>query len=220
MYLTRITLNTKRRETMNALSSPQMLHGAIESSFSGDRQRNLWRIDWLDNTCYLLVLSTEKAAFSKVVDQFGYPDLERRWETKNYDLLLSRLNQGQVWQFRLCANPVHSSFKEKDQKSGRGKVFAHVTQEQQRQWLIKKSESCGFSLDEDEFDIVNTQWLKFNKGVTGNHKVTLRTATFEGLLTITNIERFKETIVSGIGRSKAYGCGLLTIANRKSESNG
>lgn len=220
MYLSRIALNAKRRETMQALSSPQLLHGAVEQSFDGDRQRNLWRIDWLNNICYLLVLSTEKADFSHIVNQFGYPDSEWEWETKNYEPLLTRLKPRQVWQFRLCANPVHSSFREKDAESGRGKVFAHVTQEQQRQWLLTRAETCGFLLEEDAFDIINTQWLKFNKGENGGHKVTLRTATFEGVLTISDVEHFTQALQSGIGRAKAYGCGLLTIAHRRGDSNG
>lgn len=203
---------------MQALSSPQLLHGAVEKSIDGDKQRNLWRIDWFSNICYLLVLSEEKADYSHIVNQFGYLDSEWQWETKSYNPLLSRLKQGQVWQFRLCANPVRSSFKEKNQKSGRGKVFAHVTHDQQRQWLIKKSELCGFMLEEDAFDVVETKWLQFSKGYKRRAKVSLHIVTFEGVLTVTNVERFKQTLVYGIGRAKAYGCGMLTIAQVRGDN--
>lgn len=212
MYLSRIALNAKRRETMRALASPQLLHGAVEQSFNGDRRRNLWRIDWLGDTCYLLVLSVSPPDFANIDAQFGYQDSTRKWETKNYDLLIERLQPGQVWRFRLCANPVRSSFREKDETSGRGRVFAHVTQEQQRQWLEARAGACGFSLKKDAFDVVHTQWFKFSKGTEGNRKVTLRTATFEGVLTICDLERFRQALLSGIGRAKAYGCGLLTVA--------
>ena len=33
MYLSRIELDTKRRTTMIALASPNIIHGAIEASF-------------------------------------------------------------------------------------------------------------------------------------------------------------------------------------------
>jgi CRISPR system Cascade subunit CasE len=217
MYLSRIALNTRRREAMNALISPQLIHKAIEDSFDGERKRNLWRIDWYRNTCYLLVLSPERGNFSHIVNQFGYPDSEWQWETKSYEPLLSRLSSDQIWQFRLCANPVRSSLKEKDEDSNRGRVFAHVTQKQQKQWLLNKAEACGFRLEEDGFDVIHTRWLKFYKG-SKNHQVTLRTAIFEGLLTITDVESFKESLISGIGRAKAYGCGLLTLARTKSDS--
>ena len=62
MYLTRIALDLNRRETLRALASPHVIHGAVESSVppgeSEKRERNLWRIDYLEPNCYLLVLST------------------------------------------------------------------------------------------------------------------------------------------------------------------
>lgn len=219
MYLSRIALNTKQRETMRALDMPKLLHGAVESSFPGERQRNLWRIDWLGDVCYLLVLSTERPDFTYLVEQFGFPDSDRCWETKDYDPLLARLQVGQSWRFRLCANPTRSSPREKDEASGRGKVFAHVTKEQQRQWLIRRAEDCGFLLENNAFDVVYSQWKNFRKGKDGNREVTLRMVTFEGILTISNLEQFKQTLVCGIGRAKAYGCGLLTIAGRGGEGD-
>lgn len=195
---------------MRALTSLQLLHGAVEQSFEGNRQRNLWRIDWLGNTCYLLVLSAERPDFTHIAEQFGYPD--SKGETKDYDPLLARLQVDQVWGFRLTANPTRSSFKDKGKVSGRGRVFAHVTQEQQRQWLLMRAESYGFTLEENAFDVVHMQWKKFLKGKDGNREVALHTATFEGVLTISDLECFKQTLLSGIGRAKAYGCGLLTIA--------
>lgn len=212
MYLSRIALDANRRETMKALASPQLLHGAVEQSFDGRRQRNLWRTDWLGGKCYLLVLSTDKPDFSRIAEQFGHPQTERPWETKIYDQLLARLQAGQTWRFRLRANPVHSSSRDKDAESGRGKVFAHVTQTQQKQWLLARAEACGFTLKEDAFDVVHTQWIKFHRGTDSSFEVTLRTATFEGVLTITDAERFRQTLMSGVGRAKAYGCGLMTIA--------
>jgi CRISPR system Cascade subunit CasE len=212
MYLSRIALNESRRETMEALTSPQLLHGAVEQSFDGSRKRNLWRVDWLGGACYLLVLSSGQPHLSHIAEQFGYPQTEKPWDTKSYDKLLTRLQAGQTWQFRLRANPVRNSFQDQDKDLGRGKVFAHVTQAQQKQWLLSRAEACGFTLAEDEFDVVHTQWVKFRKGTDGSREVTLRTATFEGMLTITDAERFQQALLSGIGRAKAYGCGLMTIA--------
>lgn len=212
VYLSRIALNAKRVETMRAISSPQVLHGAVERGFAENRQRSLWRIDWVGHTCYLLVLSSEKPNFSHIVEQFGYPDSERQWLTKEYAPLLERLQLGQIWQFRLRANPVRSSSDKKDAESGRGKVFAHITPEQQRQWLLKRASACGFILEEHTFDVVDTQWKKFRKGKDRSHEITLRTATFEGILKISDLEKFKKSLLSGVGRAKAYGCGLLTIA--------
>jgi len=211
-------LDAKQRETMQALSSPHILHGAVEQSFAEKDNRKLWRIDWLSDACYLLVLSQEKPDFTHIANQFGFPAQRPPWETKDYNLLLSRLQKGQ-WHFRLRANPTRSSLNEKDKTSGRGKVFAHVTQEQQRNWLLLKAEACGFQLAEDEFGVVHSQWVKFQKGKNSKSKVVLRTVVFEGKLTVIDLERFEQTLLSGIGRAKAYGCGLLTIANHRDSSH-
>ena len=40
MYLTRMELNTKNRDTMHLLSSPEKIHGLVESAFQGERKRN------------------------------------------------------------------------------------------------------------------------------------------------------------------------------------
>jgi CRISPR system Cascade subunit CasE len=42
--------------------------------------------------------------------------------------------------------------------------------------------------------------------------VTLTTATFEGRLRITDLGLLQAALLGGIGPSKAYGCGLLTLA--------
>ena len=39
----------------------------------------------------------------------------------------------------------------------------------------------------------------------------LREATYEGVLTVTDVDKFKELLCNGIGRGKAYGMGLLTV---------
>jgi CRISPR system Cascade subunit CasE len=220
MYLSRVSLNAQRSDTMQALASPQLMHRAVEGCFDSERQRRLWRVDWLGDACYLLILSPEQPDFTHIVKHFGYPDSEQPFQIKDYDPLLARLQTGQVWRFRLRANPVHSSCTEKDKNSGRGKVFAHVTQEQQRKWLLERAERYGFALDKNAFDVVHTRWLTFRKGRGSGHKVTLRTATFEGVLTVTDHELFRQTLLSGIGRAKAYGCGMITIARYHETENG
>jgi CRISPR system Cascade subunit CasE len=216
MYLSRIELNTRRKDTMIALASPERLHAAVESSFpsSADKKfRNLWRIDRLGDALYLLVLSDGKPDFTHIVEQFGWPAAEQRWETKNYAPLLERIEVGQKWQFRLRANPVHSvkqPSNSQDQKpTKRGKVYAHVTVQQQEQWLLDRAAKYGFSLQESSFRVVQQEVKKFQRQ---RNPVTLGIATFEGILEVEDVALFLRTLICGIGRAKAYGCGLLTIA--------
>lgn len=201
MYLSRITLNTAHRQTMKALVSPSIFHGAVENSFDGARARRLWRIDDLNGKKYILILSEAVPKLNQFAEQFGYAG---EYETKDYTPLLERIADGGRWQFRLTANPVVAK--------SHGKIMAHVTPEYQKKWLASRAEKRGFSLNEDEFQTVQSKWYDFHKrnGADDSH-VRLLSVTFEGILTVTDAKQFKETLCSGIGREKAYGQGLLTI---------
>ena len=196
---------------MRALAMPNLLHGAVEFAFEGPRERNLWRLDMLNGSCCLLILSQRPPDLASAVRQFGYPDARPSWETKPYEPLLQRIESGSVWHFRLTANPTVSQ-SGKDGK--RGKVLAHVTPEYQKRWLMQRAEKGGFALTEDGFEVIQNRWLRFQKEGQGR-PVSLLAVTFEGTLTVTDTPLFCQTLKSGIGRGKAYGMGLLTIAGGK-----
>lgn len=205
MFLSRIPLDRYNRNTLRALSSPSIFHGAVESSFTGDRKRNLWRIDCLGNQLYLLLLSDCEPQLSSFCSQFGQGKYS--FETKSYDRLLDRIKTGDKWRFRLTANPTKSISDRKNRKSG--KVVAHITTDFQKKWLVEKSEKNGFYVTENSFDIVQSRWVRFYK--KGNNAISLISVTYEGVLEVTDADLFKNALTNGIGRGKAYGMGLLTI---------
>ncbi len=207
MYLSRIELDEKNRATMQALESPGIIHGVIERCLEGPRERNLWRIDHLNGKCYLLVLSHAQPNFLHLSSQFGRPG--DAGEIKGYDTLIQRIANGQNWCFRLRANPIHSAATEKEGE--RGRIHAHVTTEQQRRWLMERAVRNGFSIDADGYDVVDTRWYKFEKSRNESNTVTIHTVTFEGFLLVTDVGLFTKALTSGVGKAKAYGCGLLTI---------
>lgn len=211
MYLSRIELDVQKGDTRRAIVSPQIMHASIENCFpdmEGAKARKLWRLDRLRGKLYLLLLSPDQPVFQKFSKQFCPPDA--LGEVKDYDVLLSRIEQRQRWRFRLRGNAVHSVSK---QRESRGKVYAHVTIEQQRGWLIKKASTCGFALDENAFDVTESDVIRFWRK-SEKKPVTLGIAVFEGILEVTDAEQFKNSLTQGIGRAKAYGCGLLTVAEQ------
>ena len=210
-YLSRVTLDLTRRNTMKALASANLIHGAIEKSFEGPRRRNLWRVDTVGGHTYLLILSDGQPELSNVCTQFSPQGVEKAWESKPYEPLLGRIHEGDVWHFRLTANPTHSSKKDGGE---RGKVYGHITPEYQKQWLMDRSEKNGFHLEGEDFRVVERRWLRFHKGPEGGRPVTLLSVTYEGILKVTDSEAFKHVLCKGIGRGKAYGLGLLTVAKR------
>lgn len=212
MYLSRIPINLSHRETVRAVSVPEYLHAAIEDCFEGQRQRNLWRIDNINGRSFLLIVSRQKVNFSPVFEKFGG---EGSWETLQYEPLLKTLAEGQKWYFRLRANPTKSLFDSKNPEK-RGKVVA-VRPGQEKQWLESRGLDNGFSADPNEFEMVEQVWKRFTKGKNTNRRgVVIYTVVYEGVLTITDPQRFSTALSNGIGRGKAYGCGMLTIAGRNS----
>ena len=205
MYLSRIKLDTRKRNTMIALANPQKFHGAIESSFPGERERNLWRLDELGGDTYLLVLSKELPDLAEAAKQFGFG--AEAFETRDYDKLLERITLGSRWQFRLTANPTICKKKTSDAK--RGEVMAHITVGHQEEWLGSRSGKYGFDVAPDEFRVTGNRSYSFSKH--GERRVTLLSVTYDGILTVTDPEKFRAAMVEGIGRGKAYGNGLLTI---------
>lgn len=123
LYLSRMTLDVTKRKTLQALSSPNLFHGAVESSFDmteAVRQRNLWRIDRLNGNYYLLILSREKPDLSEAITQFA-PEGEG-WTTKEYDPFLEKIKADSWWHFRLTANPTYQKAAEKIKEA----EFVHI----------------------------------------------------------------------------------------------
>ena len=203
MYLSRVAIDIKRYESMKALYNLEILHGMIESSFEGERKRNLWRVDRMGGQDYLLLLSKMPPQTNSLPEQIGYTD--SAWETKPYDGLLTRITEGSKWFFRLTANPTVAT-PAKGRK--RGKVKAITIVPKQREWLKRQSIAKGFLLQEDRFDVVQSEWKTIKKA---GKEIQIFASTFEGVLTVTDTEAFCKSLTEGIGREKAFGMGLLTV---------
>lgn len=203
MYLSRILINTQKYETMRALYNLEIMHGIVERTFDGNRQRNLWRVDKFAGEYWLLLLSSIPPENNRAAEQIGY--VNSSWETKSYETLLKKIEVDSKWRFKLIANPTISTFID---STTRGKIKAITTTHGQREWMEKQGNNCGFSLESNQYDVVSSEWKTFKKK---NREIQVIAATFEGVLTVTDKEKFKNALLSGIGREKAYGMGLLTV---------
>lgn len=209
MYLSRVQIEEKNRQRVKDLNHLGAYHNWVESSFpdefgSGERTRKLWRIDKLQGRRYLLVLSEKQPD----LDKLAYYGVANTAESKSYNVLLDRLEVGMKLRFRVTLNPVISISTGK-QSGKRGKVMPHVTIEHQTKYLMDRSLKNGFQLNENEFSITERSMEPLKK--QKHHPVRLSKVSYEGLLTITDIELFKEALINGIGKKKAYGCGMMTV---------
>lgn len=220
MFLTRMPLNPARRGTRKLLSSPQTMHATVLAGYVDPHPtpegRVLWRLDQYEDgrKIFLYVASPDKPDFTHIIEQAGWPTTAA-WETRSYDGLLDSLRMGQRWQFRLTANPVHAVRLDGWSHS---KPLAHVTVKQQERWLLDRAAKMGVAPTsgrgesqpgDPELAVVARAVHRFKRN---GASVTVATATFEGQLEVTDAEALRCTLTHGIGRAKAYGCGLLTLA--------
>ena len=106
---------------------------------------------------------------------------------------------------------------------------ARLTQDAGERWLQEKEAENGFKLlpveiearDDSDFEeepeqkvfpvIVNGYQQHRFKKRNVSKPIVMSTLDFEGLLEVTDVEKFKKILFEGIGSAKAFGCGLMLI---------
>lgn len=246
MFITRFPINRTRRATPRLLSSPYRLHAAVAGSFPGDTKpsatssdgtaaRILWRVDLeLSGAAWLYIVSPTSPSLVGLDEQIGSPDGPPRWETRDYEPLLSRITAGQLWAFRLVANPTRDVRRDLTGAASSdiiGKRVSHLTVAQQAAWLIGNSASSSDNGPDDNASrAVRHGFTVTNDDATGQPRlivadrhewqcrradgktITIVTARYDGVLRVLDADLFRHTLTHGIGHAKAFGCGLLTIA--------
>jgi CRISPR system Cascade subunit CasE len=191
---------------------------------------------------HLYIVSPDRPDLTHLVEQAGWPAVADAqapgWQTKPYGALLDRLAAGDRWAFRLTANPVHSIRRTDDEPR---KITAHLTPVHQMKWLLERQERCGFRIlekpaaerllpsgtthsgkhehhgDRYQLSVRDQRNLAFDRtrntsGPSKNKPVTVLAVTFDGRLEITDPDAMRRALTQGVGRAKAYGCGLITLA--------
>ncbi|MEU1376092.1 type I-E CRISPR-associated protein Cas6/Cse3/CasE [Streptomyces triculaminicus] len=239
MYLTRFRINTARAGARRLLGSPNFMHGAVNMAFpdppprDGTEPRVLWRVDPAPaGRADLFIVSPGRPDLTHLVEEAGWPGLEQPgWTTFVYDEFLGRLTPGSTWGFRLTANPVHNIRRPVDSRDTPTKRAAHVTPRHQIGWLLQRQERAGFEvvhipverrLTEHGHahevivdDRLPLQFRKSDTAATTRHQVRFTRVTFDGRLRVTDVDVFRRTLTHGLGKAKAYGCGLMTLAPLK-----
>ncbi|MGX7107627.1 type I-E CRISPR-associated protein Cas6/Cse3/CasE [Hutsoniella sourekii] len=208
MYLSRVKIDSNNRQKIRDLTHVGAYHNWVEQSFPNEiadatRSRKLWRIDTIGSEDYLLIVSEKRPDLQRL-ERYGVPHSA---ESKDYTPFINKLFEGQRARFRVSLNPVIA--KSRAESGLRGRVMPHVTVEHQMEFLLKRAEKNGFHLNEKEFFVKESDFVLFKK--SGQRDIRLSKVTYEGTLTITDIEQFRKTLTQGFGKKKAYGFGLLTV---------
>ncbi|MEX3610774.1 type I-E CRISPR-associated protein Cas6/Cse3/CasE [Rothia sp. LK2588] len=219
MWFSSISINPQKRMGRILLANRQEMHKAVLQAFPPHAigqtgGRVLWRLDSEKHAHTLYVVSPVEPDFTHIVENAGW--LSQTWNSIDYGGFLEKLMVGQEWGFRLQANPV----KRQHIAGGRGKVLPHVTPIQQVHWLVNRSERLGFTTmphegEEPSVSVTRREDLRFDRNDENlggrRRQVTLRNVQFDGVLKVTDADALKSALINGIGKGKAYGCGLMTL---------
>lgn len=190
----------------------------------------------------LLTLTQSRPDWTHIVEQAGWPVADGdHFAIRDYTPLLAQLATGREFAFRVTASPVQNTSTPDKTSPHRTKTPAelhhrsyrlpHRTAAHQLTWFLTRTLHWGFDIPAARTDtpapgldsearnahepkdvrVTDRTRRTFTKPGT-RVPVTLTTATFEGRLQITDPKLLEAALLGGIGPSKAYGCGLLTLA--------
>jgi len=130
------------------------------------------------------------------------------WQVKPFDPCFT---SGEQFRFRLAANPTRRLSKHSPdaREESIGKRVP-VPSDRLIDWLDRRAQVAGFSLDKDA-TVVQAGYVYFNKRGKGQGQ-RLRSARYDGTLTVTDPDSLRQALISGIGPAKAFGFGLLSLA--------
>lgn len=110
-----------------------------------------------------------------------------------------KLLQADFYRYSICVNPT---------RCVQTKRIPIVDTEEICSWFKRKAEKSGFEVDENCIALNSRRVVRFKKN-TG--LVTLFQVDLSGTLRVTSRADFVKAFYHGIGRGKAFGCGLLQI---------
>jgi CRISPR system Cascade subunit CasE len=230
-YLSRVRINPQRAAARRLLSNPAHLRAAVLAGMPTQpvTRRVLWR---LDNDAYqplVYVVSEERPSFEHMVEQAGWPSAARpQFDVADYSSMLERLRRGERYSFRLGANPTYTVTRRAADGTTRKQRAAHKTVEHQARWLHERADDLGLRIamsvmsgeqqEASQPDLLVAGRTRHRFARNGSGTVTIDVVTYLGHLVVADPERLRAALVSGVGRAKGYGCGLLTIAPVLSEA--
>ena len=221
MYFSKLTLRKTvgTSELMHVFSDVYREHQLLWKLFADDAEASrdfLYRRIAAQGRLNYYLMSARRAS-----------DERNIWiiESKGYD---PRLSKGQVLSFMLRVNPViavkvgdgrhhrcdvvmHKKFQLGYQSMPRGErpPLQEIVRESCQEWLSNRARDNGFQLDAESFSADGYQ--QHVSYARKRQRVAFSSVELSGRLTVVDPQRFRTTLLHGLGKSRAFGCGLLLV---------
>ncbi|MEU9413614.1 type I-E CRISPR-associated protein Cas6/Cse3/CasE [Streptomyces sp. NPDC048281] len=205
--LARIRLNPHSRAVQRDLRDAGEMHRTLMRMVPddlGDAPRQsaglLYRLDESDTTSTLLVQAATLDP-ARLPDGYGHADL------KDLTPMFTALEKGLAVRYRIVVNPVKRERLPLDQKNIRGKIIP-LAGESADHWWTRRAAEVGLHLH----TLLPTPATAQRSAGKNTAHVRLGLLRYDGTATVTDPDALATAILSGIGRSKSYGAGLLSLA--------
>ncbi len=223
MYLTKLVVNYRSREFRRDYADISCMHRTVMSGFpdldteepARKHAAVLWRLDPAGATYVMYVQS----ALQPNYDQLPPGYLQQTAQTRTLEPVLEAAVIGRRLAFRLQANPTRSllSVGGGTGPRRRGKVTALRELPDQIDWLQSQGQRRGFVVPEGsnsqpDVTAVPGMMLTGTRREQQRRQITIYPVRFDGHLVVTDSDAFTAALREGVGRGKAYGCGLLSLA--------
>ena len=242
MFLSKVTLNLRRHRTAFLLADLYAQHRFVMAAFpdgllteagqkaeegvqrEGAQQKAgvLYRTeiggtDERLQTAFLLVQSELEPDWERVAEL--HPDLICASLAKELRLTFA---EGEGYRFRLRASPTICYTNRDEDGVRHPRRSGLFTELEQKAWLDRIAQRSGFEIDADRLLVTpldrregekmgNKAGDKAGREREREH-IRCFQVDFDGVLTVTEASTFTEAFRKGIGRGKAWGCGLLSLA--------
>ncbi|MFI2609511.1 type I-E CRISPR-associated protein Cas6/Cse3/CasE [Kitasatospora sp. NPDC018619] len=213
LWLTRITPDPRSRDARRDTSGAVDLHHRLMSLFpdhvADDEPRRRLGV---------LFRTESTAAGDRILLQSARrPDLDRlpagygQAVTKPLAPLLDALRPGLHIRYRIAANPIRRPTRT-TRELYRLKAVVPLRGTAADEWWARQAESSGLAVG-----TLHSSPLEAAKGNRRSDQRPVRhdRVLFEGTAVITDADRLRTRLTEGIGKGKAYGCGLLSIAPQR-----
>ncbi|OGW78265.1 MAG: type I-E CRISPR-associated protein Cas6/Cse3/CasE [Omnitrophica bacterium GWA2_52_8] len=78
-------------------------------------------------------------------------------------------------------------------------------------WLTARAERAGFALVNEDKNRTTIRVDGYSQKHAFKKDIRFSTVDFSGILEVTDTKLFRQTLFSGIGPAKAFGCGLMLV---------
>lgn len=197
MYLSKLIINLMDRDVLCNFTDSYYWHRNIMSGFPD--------LDSLSPRKEMGILFRKVVTHSSVVlyvQSKVEPDWRNKtwiyqYECKSIDNMIDSLTDNQCLAFNLLCTPYYTD--------SRNKLRSYTEDDKKLNWFTTKGKYNGFEVINLNIRPCTDKFTNIGK------KISLDATNLMGRIRITDVEKFKEFYLTGVGREKAYGAGMLLL---------